>query len=171
MFGLFKKRGTTPSAVEPHPQHGLFVRRSIPIALTINRGGFLVEMSKVGASQMVQEIWSNGGTVFLPPKFLTPPTGLRVFCIRHDKYFCHLIIFPTPNKVAGESFFGFIVAGPSDDWSQEACVKVPVRYFILERTTTEIPKSLSGAHRPEKTTKFSTISALVHLRRIHGSLS
>lgn len=138
MFGLFKKRQPTPPTGEPHPQHRNFVRGLIPDALARHRSGFLVSLSDARASQILQESWHKLGAGVLPSALLMPPTGLSASGFKHEKYLCFLIVFPTP-KVAGESYLGLIVAGPSEDWSSEARAKVPVRYFILERSATPTP--------------------------------
>src|SRR5436190_17241491 len=138
MFGLFKKRHATQPADEAHPQHRNFARMFIPGSLTRQRSGFLVAMSDGKASQTLQEAWHRFGAGVLPADLLVPSAGLSVSGFQHEKYLCFLILFPQP-KAAGESHFGFIVAGPSDDWSPETRAKVLVRYFILERSATETP--------------------------------
>jgi hypothetical protein len=141
LFVLFKKRQPPVSplpANTPHPQHRNFARMSIPDALTRLRSGFLYAISLPNGSQTLQENWQKYGAAVLPRELLMPPTGLNVSNFRHDKYVCFLIIFPAP-KVAGESYCGFIVAGPTDDWSPETRDKVPVRYFLLERSATDKP--------------------------------
>jgi hypothetical protein len=146
MFGLFNKRQPSlppplsPSlqAGEPHPQHRNFVRMSIPLALIEQRSGFFFAMSGPQASQTLQQNWQMAGAAVLPRQLVLPPTGLQVSSFRHEKYVCFLILFPAP-KTPGESYFGFIVAGPTEDWSPETRAKVPVRYFILERSVTDIP--------------------------------
>ena len=138
MFGLFKKRASGSSADGPHPQHRNFARMSIPDALTRVRSGFLVALSDARASQILQESWQKFGAAVLPSNALMPPTGLSVSGFRQDKHLGFLILFPPP-KAPGESFFGLILAGPSDDWSPEVREKVPVRYFLLERASGPSP--------------------------------
>lgn len=138
MFGLFKKRQPTPPAGKPHPQHRNFARMFIPDALTRHRSGFLAAMSDARASQTLQESWHKFGAGVLPASALMPPTGLSASGFQHDRHLCFLILFPPPT-VAGESYFGLLVAGPSDDWSPEARAKVPVRYFLLERSASDAP--------------------------------
>jgi hypothetical protein len=133
LFGFFKKREPEPPADQPHPHHRNFVRMFIPDALARNRNGFLAAMSDPQASRTLQEAWQKCGARVLPRELVAPSTGLNVSAFRHESFLCLLIIFPPP-KVAGESYFGLVVAGPSDDWSPEARAKVPVRYFILERS-------------------------------------
>jgi len=107
----------------------------IPTALTRTRSGFLSAKSEPHASRSLQKAWRECGARVLPPELLAPSAGLSVSGFRHEKFLCLLFIFP----VAGESHFGFIVAGPSDDWSPEVRAKVPVRYFILERSASSVP--------------------------------
>jgi hypothetical protein len=114
MFGLFKKRQPAAPSGEPHPQHRNFARMFIPGSLAPERrSGFLAAMSDAQASQTLQEAWQKFGARVLPPELLMPPAGLSASGFRHDKFLCFLIIFPPP--------------------------KVPVRYFILERSVTDTP--------------------------------
>lgn len=138
LFGFFKKREPELPADQPHPHHRNFVRMFIPDALARNRSGFLAAMSDPQASRTLQETWQKCGARVLPREQVAPSTGLSVSGFRHERFLCFLIIFPPP-KVAGESYFGFVVAGPSDDWSPEARANVPVRYFILERSAMDSP--------------------------------
>ena len=144
MFELFKKcpssppLSLSPPADAPHPQHRNFSRISVPDALSRYRSGFLFAITAPQASQTLQENWNRVGAAMLPREHLLPPIGLSASNFRHDKYVCFLILFPAP-KVSGESYFGFIVAGPAEDWSPETRAKVPVRYFILERSATDTP--------------------------------
>jgi hypothetical protein len=152
MFNLLKRHRPAPASVpigEPHPQHRNFVRISIPDTLTRHRSGFLYAISTPQGSQILQETWQKSGAVALPKEMLLPPSGLSVSCFRHEKHVCFLIIFPQP-QTPGESFFGFIVAGPTEDWSPEARAKVPARYFILERSKTSTPEILEW--RPSSST-------------------
>lgn len=110
----------------------------IPETLSSRRSGFLEAMLDKQAAQKLQESWKRFGAGVLPPNALMAPTGLSVSGFQHHGHLCLLILFPTP-KAPGESHFGFIVAGPSDDWSPEATAKVPVRYFLLERSTSPLP--------------------------------
>jgi hypothetical protein len=138
LFGFFKKREPELPADQPHPHHRNFARMFIPDALARNRNGFLAAMSDPQASRTLQKAWQKCGARVLPPELVAPSTGLSVSPFRHEKFLCLLIIFPPP-RVAGESYFGFVVAGPSDDWSPEARARVPVRYFILERSASSAP--------------------------------
>jgi len=138
LFGLFKKQSTALDPTAPHPHHRNVVRMAIPGALARYPAGFLTSLSDPGGSQTLEEYWRKCGAAVLPPELLVPPTGLTVSGFRYENYVCFLIIFPAP-KAAGESYFGFIVAGPSTDWSAQACERVPVSYFVLERSTNDIP--------------------------------
>ena len=138
LFGFLKKPAPALDPTGPHPHHRNFVRMFIPDALARNRSGFLAAMSDPQASGTLQEAWRKCGARVLPPELCAPSAGLNVSGFRHEKFLCLLIIFPPPN-VTGESYFGFIVAGPSDDWSPEVRAKVPVRYFILERSASTAP--------------------------------
>ena len=122
----------------PHPQHRNFVRTAIPEALIRHRSGFLHALSGERASRTLQEYWHKIGAVSLPLEKLVPPAGLSVSSFQHARCLCYLILLPPP-QAAGESYFAFLVAGPADDWSPEARGKVPVRYFLLERTMTGRP--------------------------------
>ena len=138
MFGLFKKRQR-----EAHPLHRMFARMFIPTNLEPgDRGAFLGAMLSPKPNDVLQRCWHDLGakalTKALTPKDLLPPDGLSGSAFRHDKFLCFFIIFPEP-KAPGESYFGFVVAGPSDDWSPEARANVPVRYFILERSSSDVP--------------------------------
>jgi hypothetical protein len=110
----------------------------MPDALTRHRSGFLFAISSPQGSQTLQETWNRVGAAILPREQLLPPTGLSVSNFRHEKYVCFLILFPKP-RVAGEAYFGFIAAGPTDDWSPETRSRVPVRYFLLERSSSDAP--------------------------------
>jgi hypothetical protein len=148
LFGLFKPQAPALDPASPHPHHRNFARMFIPVALSGNRSGFLAAMCEPQANQGLQEAWHKCGARVLPPELLAPSAGLSVSTFRHEKFVCLLIIFPPPN-VAGESYFGFIVAGPLDDWSLEARARVPVRYFILERSALNAPVILEW--RPSAT--------------------
>jgi hypothetical protein len=124
---------------EPHPQHRNFVRMFIPTSLSMERrSGFLAGISDSEATPRLQEAWNKFGAGVLPPEMLLPPAGLSVSGFRYDKFLCFLIIFPPPEAI-GEAFFGLVIAGPSDNWSPEARPKIPVRYFILERSAASNP--------------------------------
>ena len=138
MFGLFKKRQQAQPADEAHPQHRNFARIFISDGLRRQRNRFLTLLIDARASQVLQEAWHNFGAKVLPVESLTPPAGWSVSAFRHEKHLCILIIFPPP-QAAGESYFGFIVAGPSDDWSAEGGAPVPARYFLLERSASDAP--------------------------------
>jgi len=129
----------------------------IPVALSGNRGGFLAAMCEPQANQSLQEAWHKCGARVLPPELLAPSAGLSVSAFHHEKFVCLLIIFPPP-KVAGESYFGFIVAGPLDHLSSEALARVSVRYFILERSAANAPEILEW--RPSKTEDYEVFDSL-----------
>ncbi len=96
-------------------------------------------MADSGATQTLHEAWRKFGAGVLPTASLLPPAGLSASAFQHQNHLCIVIVFPAP-KAAGESHFGFIVAGPSEDWSPEARAKVPVRFFLLERSTGSVPR-------------------------------
>ena len=138
LFGFFKKRVPQLPPDQTHPHHRNFVRMFIPDALARNRSGFLAAMSDSQATRTLKEAWLKCAARVLPPEVLLPAADLSVSAFRHENFLCLMIVFPPP-KAAGESYCGFIVAGPSDDWSPEARARVPVRYFILERTASSAP--------------------------------
>ncbi len=113
----------------------------IPDALARHRSGFLAALSAAEASKTLQENWRRFGVAVLPSAQLWPPDGLSVSAFQHEKHLCVLITFPMP-KAPGESYFGFVVAGPSNDWSPDARARVPVRYFLLEHTASAMPAVL-----------------------------
>ncbi len=155
MFGLFKKKSSEPPSDGPRPQHRNFTRTVIPDALTRHRSGFLAAISGAQANKTLQESWQMSGMAILPPNQLIPPTGLGVSGFKNDNHLCFLILLPAP-KSAGESYFAFITAGPSEDWSPAAREHVPVRYFLLERTasdTTSILEWQPSAGGEEETFK------------------
>ena len=128
------------STTEPRPLHRQFVRTFIPLSLAPERRpGFLVEMSSPRATQVLQEAWEKVGIrLRLPPAMFISPAGMSASGFSHGSLRCFFIVFPPPES-AGESFFGLVVAGPADDWSAKALSRVPVRYFILESSTTGTP--------------------------------
>jgi hypothetical protein len=131
---------------------------SIPSALTGQRSGFLYAIAAPQASQTLQENWTKLAALSpLPKEQCLPPTGMSVSNFRYEKYVCFLIIFPRP-RVTGEAYFGFIVAGPTDDWSPETRAKVPVCYYLLERSSSDSPTILQW--RPTDTKGEETFDSL-----------
>ncbi len=150
MFGLFKKRQPALPAEEPNLLHRTFARNFVPDSIKHSQGTLLNMLLDKQASQILQKIWKNLGSKLLPPELLIPPTDLSVSVFRHEKHLGYLIQFPAP-KAAGEAYFGLLVAGPSNDWSQDDRAKVQARYFILERSKGEAPemfewKSITPQH-------------------------
>ena len=138
MFGLFKKRQPEQPAEAAHLQHRTFARNFVPDGITHHRGTLLNMLLDKQASEILQTSWNNFGAKILPRELLIPPSDLSVSVFRHEKYLGFLIQFPAP-KAAGEAYFGLLVAGPSNDWSQTDRATVPARYFILERSMRETP--------------------------------
>ena len=157
IFGIFKPRTPALDPAQPHPHHRNFARMFIPDALARHRGGFLAAMSDPNSTRTLQEAWQKCGASVLPRELLASSAGLSASGFRHENYLCLLIIFPPP-KVAGESHLGFIVAGPSNDWSPDARAKVPVRYFLLERSSSDTPVILEW--RPSSTEGDELFDAL-----------
>ncbi|HEX8297420.1 MAG TPA: hypothetical protein VF593_14035 [Chthoniobacteraceae bacterium] len=139
MFNPFKKRKPVlPDG--PHPQHRNYARMAVPLALTSQRSGFLGMLMTEQATQTMRENWQRGAARILPPEQLISPAALSVEAFHHKQHLCALIVFPPPNA-PGEAHFGFIVAGPgpSGDWAPEVRAALPVRYFLLERSTSDTP--------------------------------
>jgi hypothetical protein len=112
--------------------HHEFTHQFLPDAFTgQNRARFIGAL----ASPQFEETMRGGWQAMarLHGAQSTPTADMHVSAFRHESCLCGFFVFP-PALHPKEAIAGLVIAGPAESWPPLDFAKLPVRYFVLERT-------------------------------------
>ncbi len=153
MFGLFKKRQPTRATDEAHPQHRNFARLFIPDGLGRQRGAFWACcLMNAQAGHFKRPGGKFGANVLLADALTAHGVERVRFQARPVCAYSSSFLRP---KLRGDPILASSLRGLRDG-SAAALATVPVRYFLLERSTNSPPFS-NGDHRALARNGLSTL--------------
>jgi hypothetical protein len=125
-----------PIIQQPRAWHHGFTHEFLVDAYTAeNRGRFIAMFGSKDFEVTMKAGWQ--ALARLHGAGVVPVDELHASAFRHESYLCGFFVFPKA-IVPGEAVAGLVMAGPAEKWPPMDLSKLPVNYFVLERTNAPV---------------------------------